>query len=91
MPETIIVTLRTEQGFCSDFELPAAVRLAELYPRLLAVLQQLKAASFLQWNSLLLETEAGVLLDDSATLSDYGICSGHYLTIIQGGGPHGHH
>lgn len=89
MGETIIVTLRSEREFFCDFELPATVSLAELYPRLLAVLQQMHPADFSSWNSLLLEVEAGVLLDTSATLYDYGICSGCYLTVIQGDDIHG--
>jgi len=84
MSETIIVTLRTEHGFCCDFELPATVGLAQLYQRLLTVLQQMEGTEFSGWNSLLLESEAGVLLDLSAALYDYGICSGCYLNIIQG-------
>ena len=83
MPETIVVTLRTDQGFCQDFELPATVPLAELYPRLLAVLQQI-SHSFFSWKGLFLETEQGVLLDPDATLYDYGICSGYDLSVIQG-------
>lgn len=90
MFETVIVTLRAEGGFCRDLELPAAAALGQLYPRLLAVLQRLGGSTFSQWKSLLLETEEGILLDLSATLSDYGICTGCYLTAIEGEAANGY-
>lgn len=90
MPETIIVTIRAQGGFCRDLELPAAVRLEQLYPRLLDVLRRLDGSTFSRWNSLLLEKEEGILLDLSAVLSDYGICTGCYLTAIEGEADNGY-
>ena len=83
MTDEIVVTLRTEDGFCSDFSLPANVKLGDLYPRLLTALQKTKGSLFGEWRDILLETEEGALLDRSATLYDYGICSGYYLNIVQ--------
>ena len=84
MSEVVTVTLQTKQGFCLDFDLPATIPLSKLYPRLLAVLQQTGNACFSGWNQLFLQTHEGVLSDLDATLYDYGICRGQYLTIIQG-------
>lgn len=81
--ETIIVTLRAE-NFCRDFELPANVPLGELYPRLLAVLQKASNRVFGEWTKLILETDEGMLMDEKATLFDYGICTGCYLSAEQG-------
>ena len=78
----VLVTLHTKE-FCRDFELPADVELAVLYPRLLAALQKAGNRVFGTWNGLLLATEEGVLLDLKATLWDYGICTGNYLRIEQ--------
>lgn len=80
--EAIVVTLQAED-YCCDFELPANVVLGELYPRLLTVLQKASNRVFGGWIKLVLETEEGALLDEMATLLDYGICTGYYLSVKQ--------
>lgn len=82
MTEEVVVTLCSEEYSC-DYSLPANVKLEELYPRLLKVLQNEISGMFKDWEEMLLQTEEGTLLDLSATLYDYGICSGYYLTIVQ--------
>lgn len=83
MANEIVITLYTE-GFSKDFELPANTKLGQLYPRLLAVLQRMSEKTFGQWQILLLESEDGVLIDEDATLYDYGIHTGCRLRITQG-------
>lgn len=83
MTDQVVVTLRTEGGFCFDFELPAKVKLGELYPRLLTALKNASNRFFAEWENLLLETEEGLLVDMSATLYDYGICTGFYLNVVR--------
>ena len=80
----VIVTLRTE-GFCRDFELPSNVALGELCPRLLAVLQKASGRIFGTWTGIILGTDQGLMLDKTATLLDYGICTGAYLSVRQEG------
>ena len=80
--EIVLVTLRKED-FCRDFELPAKIPLGELCPRLLVVLQKMNARVFGEWTKLVLETDEGVLQDKNATLHDYGICTGCYLSVEQ--------
>lgn len=83
MPDEIVVTLYTE-GFSRDFELPANIKLGQLYQRLLTVLLRMSEPIFGQWQMLLLETDDGILADDDATLYDYGIHTGCRLRITQG-------
>jgi len=82
MTEEVVVTLRLD-GYSCDYALPANIKLEELYPRLLKVLQNEISGKLKDWEEMLLQTEEGALLDLSATLYDYGICSGYYLTIVQ--------
>lgn len=82
MTTEIIVTLQSE-GFCSDFSLPANVALGELYLRLLAALKKISPACFDEWSSILLAGQDGILADESATLFDYGVCSGWYLNVLR--------
>lgn len=80
MAETVIVTLWTE-GFCEDFELPARVPLGELYPRLFRVLGELDWTLFRDWTGVILQNSQGGLVDETATLEDYGVCRGYRLRL----------
>ena len=81
MVNTVVVTLRAER-FCQDFELPSDVVLQELYPRLLAVLQNI-SGQFANSRGIILEVDGAGLLDKSATLMDYGIRTGFYLDVVK--------
>ena len=78
----VIVTLRYEK-FSRDFSLPANVKLKELYPRLLKALQKASSSRFSEWKGVMLGTAEGVLSDPEGTLSEYGICTGMYLNLIE--------
>ena len=82
MTDEVVVTLSSD-GYICDYALPANVKLEELYPRLLNVLQSENCGIFENWKEILLQTDEGTLLDLSATLFDYGICTGYYLTVVQ--------
>ena len=82
MATEVVVTLQAET-FCRDFSLPADVKLKELYPRLLAALQNASSTRFVQWQGVILETEEGTLADLEATLLDYGVCTGKYLYVVE--------
>jgi hypothetical protein len=71
------------ENFCRDFELPTDIPLAVLYPRLLAVLQKASGRIFGTSKGVVLKTANGILRDPQATLSDYGVCTGSYLTVMQ--------
>ena len=83
MAETVIVTLQAGDEFHGDYELPADIPLRELYPRLLGVLQKTKKKVFWDYSELILELDGAGLLDENATLTDYGICTGCYLEIVK--------
>ncbi len=80
MNEKVVVTLKAA-GFEKDFELPGRIPLSELYPRLTAALQQTSPRKFGDYTGVILEHDQAGLLDLSATLSDYGICTGSVLEI----------
>ena len=80
--ETVIVTLCAE-NFEKDFELPCAITLGELYPRLLAALQATSSMKFGDYRGVILEKDGAGLLERNATLLDYGICTGGILTIAR--------
>lgn len=84
MSDQVLVTLcfgQTEQ----DYALPLKIRLGELYPRLLNVLKQTDPDVFLQTNSICLQRKDGFLLDQNATLLDYGVKNGARLTVSKEG------
>jgi len=82
MNDTIIVTLRA-WDFEKDFELPCRIPLSELYPRLTAVLQDISAMKFGDYTGVILEKDAAGLLNEDATLSDYGVVTGETLDIVR--------
>lgn len=82
MGSEVVVTLRAE-GFSCDFELPANICLKELYPRLLKVLKKMDAKSFRDYSGIVLEIEGAGMLEQTATLLDYGVKSGYYLDIVR--------
>lgn len=81
MKNTIIVTLESS-GYEKDFELPSKVKLRELYPRLTNALQSTSPKFFGDYEAVLLELDDSVLLNEDATLSDYGVCTGKTLKIV---------
>lgn len=82
MNETVLVTLRTK-GFSQDFELPCNVKLSELYPRLMAVLKEMKGGLFDDCAEVILEAGGCSMTDGLATLGDYRICTGCVLDIVR--------
>ncbi len=84
----VIVTLQAD-NFNRDYALPANVKLKELYPRLLYVLCETARARFGNLRTFALGNENGIFLDPEATLQDYGICTGQYLFVIEGGASDG--
>lgn len=82
MDDVILVTLRAE-NFVQDFELPANICLAELYPRLLTVLKKLKGDSFKTFSGIILEIQGEGMLNKTVSLADYGVCTGCYLDIAR--------
>ena len=76
-----VVTLTCEE-FKSDYELPTAIPLSELSNRLLCVLQQEEPKLFNRFSKLWLASDKGVFADQSATLNDYGVCSGTVIKVI---------
>ncbi len=80
--ETVIITLRAE-NFEKDFELPCTIPLSELYPRLTVALQETSAMRFGDFTGVVLEQNGAGLLDQKATLLDYGICTGSILDIVR--------
>ena len=83
MAETVIVTLQAGDEFHGDYELPANVPLRELYPRLLKVLQKTKEKLFWDYSAIVLELDGAGLLDEDATLLDYGVSTGCYLEVTK--------
>lgn len=81
MKETVVVTLRAA-SYCQDFALPVSVPLRELYPRILDVLQN-ATSYFTDYQSIILEINGAGLLDQTATLLDYGVCTGMYLDVVR--------
>lgn len=81
MAKTVVVTLRTA-SYCQDFVLPTDVVLGELYPRLIAVLHK-TTGHFSDYQSIILEINGAGLLDQTATLLDYGVCTGMYLDVVR--------
>ena len=77
-----VVTLRAD-NFDRDFSIPITVRLKELYPRLLAALQNASRTRFADWKGVALESDDGVFADLDATLADYGVCTGKYLYLVE--------
>lgn len=80
--DTVIVTLRMGD-FEKDFELPCRIPLAELYPRLTAALQETSVKRFGDFTGVILEKDDAGLLDETATLLDYGIRTGCILDIVR--------
>jgi hypothetical protein len=78
----VVVTLQAD-NFSRDFSLPANIKLKELYPRLLAALQNASSSRFLDWKGVILETDDGAFVDLEATLADYGVCTGKYLCVVE--------
>ena len=81
MTNSIIVTLKVNQ-YAEDFELPGNEKLQELYPKLFDLLQMTRPDIFKQYRGVVLEVNGCGLVDLSATLFDYGICSGMYMDIV---------
>lgn len=81
MAHTVLVTLRIG-AFCQDYEIPDNVKLQELYPRLLAVLKK-ENMMFRSFRGIILELDGAGLLDTTATLADYGVCTGYYLDVVK--------
>ena len=82
METEVVITLRAE-GFSCDFELPANVCLAELYPRLLKALKKTDFDYFRDYCGIILEISGAGMLEQTATLSDYGVKTGYYLDIVR--------
>lgn len=80
MNDQVLVTLcfgQTER----DYALPLSTPLAELYPRLLAVLQNSDSNMFRRATAICLQREDGYLADKNAALLDYGVKNGSRLTV----------
>lgn len=80
MNDQVLVTLcfgQTER----DYALPLSTPLAELYPRLLSVLQKSDSDVFEKASGICLQREDGYLTDKNAALLDYGVKNGSRLTV----------
>ena len=82
MSKTAVVTLFSKQ-YSQDFELPTDTPLKELYPRLTEVLRRAAGKQFQDYSSVILELDGGGLLDESASLADYGVCTGSKLGVVR--------
>lgn len=82
MAKTIVVTLQSKQ-YSQDFELPATVPLHELYPRLTEALHKAAGTQFQDFSSVILEKDGAGLLDEAASLADYGVCDGCILNVVR--------
>lgn len=83
MDQYVVVTVCSE-GFSEDFQLPSKLCMKELCPRLLKVLQSLDPIRFKDYKSIILEYNRGLMLEENATLEDYGVFSGSYLEVKKG-------
>lgn len=80
MNDQVLVTLcigQTER----DYALPSSTPLAELYPRLLAVLQKSDSDVFERAIGICFRRDDGYLTDKKAALLDYGVKNGSRLTV----------
>lgn len=80
MNDQVLVTLcfgQTER----DYALPISTPLAELYPRLLAVLQKSDSDVFERATGICFRRDDGYLTDKNAALIDYGVKNGSRLTV----------
>ena len=82
MAKTAIVTLFSNQ-YSQDFELPADIPLGELYPRLTKALRKEAGDIFGDYSSVVLELDGAGLLDERASLTDYGVCTGCELGVVR--------
>ena len=78
----ILLTLRCGP-FSEDFELPWEEPLQNIYPLLLSVLKKIDPRRFADWGEMLLEKDGAFLMDEQASLRDYGICTGSDLNIAR--------
>lgn len=79
MIDTVVVTLSAPE-FSADFELPLNEPLAELYYRLLRVLHK-TYKDFCVFEGIVLEKNGAGMINQSATLADYGVHDGEILSI----------
>lgn len=82
MAKNVIVTVRKGR-FCRDMELPSDLRLEELRQMLLETLKNADPGVFGRFGSVILLHEGNALLDDDATLRDYGILTGFFLDVAE--------
>lgn len=80
MKGQVLITLCFDQVE-RDYALPSNIPLSELYPRLLAVLQNSDSEVFQGATAICLQREDGYLIDKNATLLDYGVKNGIRLTV----------
>jgi len=81
MKDSVIVTLHSS-NFAQDFELPSNVPLVELNIRVLKVLQVIYNL-FLDSIGIIFEINGAGMLDETATLSDYGIRDGDIIYLAE--------
>lgn len=77
----IVVTLQT-RSYSKDFELPADQPLGKIYPRVLDALRTDIFPDLGEVSSIVFELNGKGMIDETATLSDYGVCTGAYLSVV---------
>lgn len=82
MKHSIIVTVRFGSR-AVDMELPCRMPIGLLSKRLLNALQILNPIQFGDMHGLWIAHKGRYLLDEDASLDDYGICDGDYLTVAE--------
>lgn len=76
----IIVTLAFGK-YREDYELPWEEALGKLYPRVMTILKEAGVQFPKGCQAIVFEREGKGLLDEHATLMDYGVCTGALLEI----------
>ena len=82
MKNSIIVTVKFG-GNSEDMELPYRLPIRLLSKRLLNALQTLNPIQFGHMHGLWIVHQGRYLLDEDASLQDYGMCDGDYLTVAE--------
>lgn len=82
MKNSIIVTVKTNRDTV-DMELPCLLPIKELSKLLLNAMQTLEPTQFGRMNGIWIIHNGKYLLDETASLSDYGIVDGDYISIAE--------
>lgn len=77
-----IITLIFASKLSLDMELPLKIKISELTVLILTTLKQMDYGRFARLNSIKLQYNEKQL-DPNATLEQYGVWDGSYLTVIE--------